>query len=184
MTTLGFAMDTVTRLHEAVDRLDERDLRALEDSVLDARRVFVAAAGRSLLASKFFAMRLMQIGLTSFVVGEVCTPSVRDEDLVIVVSGSGETSGLIAIADKAKRAGARLGVVTEQPRSTLASMADCLLVVSTPKPEASAGELANVPHGNSLELAFIVALDAVVCTLMDRTGSGLSTLLANHANLE
>lgn len=89
--------------------------------ILNSNRIFVGAAGRSLLAMKFLAMRLMQIGLKVYLVGEVCTPSIREGDLLLVGSGSGETAGMIAICKKAKAAGAEVAVFTKNRNSTIAS---------------------------------------------------------------
>lgn len=158
--------------------------REFVDSLASARRVFVAAAGRSFLAVKFFGMRLMQIGKAAFVVGDVCTPSVRDGDLVVIVSGSGETEGMVATARKARSAGAGVAVVTEHPGSTLAGLADRVLVVALPVPDSTLDDRTEVPRGNAWEPAVIVILDAIVCELMRLGKIPLSTILRNHANLE
>lgn len=184
MSVAVFARDTAQRVAAAVSQVSAQQVRALEDEILEADRVFVAAAGRSLLAVKFFAMRLMQIGLKCFVAGEVCTPSVKPGDLLVVVSGSGETRGMIALAEKARAVGARIAVVTEHDDSTLAANADRILAVAVPPTPAAHGELALVPHGNRLEPAMIIVLDALACDLMIRTDTPLATLLRNHANLE
>jgi D-arabinose 5-phosphate isomerase GutQ len=38
-----------------------------------------------------FAMRLMHLGATSFVVGETITPSIQENDVFVAISGSGKT---------------------------------------------------------------------------------------------
>ena len=42
---------------------------------MGAKRVFVGGAGRSFLSMKMFAMRLMQLGKQTYLVGEVMHPS-------------------------------------------------------------------------------------------------------------
>lgn len=184
MSVSAFAQETAARIGTTVSTLSASAAEGLEDEILAADRVFVVAAGRSLLAVKFFAMRLMQIGITCFVVGEVTTPSVRNGDLLLVVSGSGETRGLMAVAEKARSAGARVAVVTENESSTLGRFADRVMTIAVPDTAGEDADFGVVPHGNYLEPTVIVVLDAVVCDLMLRTQVTVGTLLSNHANLE
>jgi Predicted sugar phosphate isomerase involved in capsule formation len=44
-------------------------------------------AGRSGLVAKAFAMRLMHLGMISYVVGETITPALQTGDLIVVLSG-------------------------------------------------------------------------------------------------
>lgn len=68
---------------------------------------------------KAFAMRLMQIGLNSYVVGETTTPSVQKGDLLIVASASGETGSVCMTAESAVKQGVDLIVISSAPESTL-----------------------------------------------------------------
>jgi len=56
-------------LGETMRAVDPGGLRALEERLVAARRVFVAGAGRSGLVVRAFAMRLMHLGLHAHVVG-------------------------------------------------------------------------------------------------------------------
>ena len=38
-----------------------------------------------------FAMRLMHLGFVVYVIGDVTTPSINEDDCLIAISGSGET---------------------------------------------------------------------------------------------
>ena len=123
MKTRAIALASLNELQEIVETVEEAELEQMQDLILNSNRIFVGAAGRSLLAMKFLAMRLMQIGLKVYLVGEVCTPSIREGDLLLVGSGSGETAGMIAICKKAKAAGAEVAVFTKNRNSTIASIA-------------------------------------------------------------
>ena len=57
----------------------------------NAKRIFIAGAGRSKLVGNFFAMRLVHGGYDVSVVGEIVTPSIKSGDLLVIISGSGET---------------------------------------------------------------------------------------------
>ena len=65
-------------------------------------------AGRSGLAAKAFAMRLMHLGFNVYLVGETTTPAVQPDDLVIAVSGSGETPSIANLGTIAKKSAQNL----------------------------------------------------------------------------
>ena len=54
----------------AEEFLDEDAINEFEDIIMNSKNVFVTGAGRSGLAAKAFAMRLMHLGISSYVVGE------------------------------------------------------------------------------------------------------------------
>lgn len=180
-----FALESLRELRSLAERLDHTEVEAFEDAVLSAERVFVGGAGRTLLAMKFFAMRLMQIGLTVFLVGEVCTPSIGEGDLLIVGSGSGETGCVLTVLNKAKAAGAKVAVITRVPDSSLGQSADVRLTLrSETLADAAEDYLSIRPDGNAFEQGVILVTDAMVWEMMLRTAVGLDTIRRNHANLE
>ena len=83
-------------------RLTVRTMVMLTEMLDGARRIFVAGAGRSKLVGNFFAMRLVHAGYDVSVVGEIVTPSIKNGDLLIIISGSGETEQLIAFTKSAQ----------------------------------------------------------------------------------
>ena len=93
-------------LATAADALQEDQLAALAAEIRQARRVFVAGGGRSGLALRMHAMRLMHLGLTAHVVGETTTPAIGSGDLLVVASGSGTTAGAVAAAQTSVSTGA------------------------------------------------------------------------------
>jgi 6-phospho-3-hexuloisomerase len=81
----------IENLKEVINKLDREAIKAMLQKTIDSNHVFVMGAGRSGLVAKAFAMRLMQLGLSVYVVGEITTPAVLPQDVVIAISGSGET---------------------------------------------------------------------------------------------
>ena len=65
----------------------------LVQTVKAVPRVFITGAGRSGLVGRFFVMRLVHLGKSAFVVGETTTPAINEGDLLIAISGSGNTPG-------------------------------------------------------------------------------------------
>ncbi|NNE01341.1 MAG: SIS domain-containing protein, partial [Pirellulaceae bacterium] len=96
------------KISEVLDATDEAYADALTALMDDAEKIFIAGAGRSKLVGNFLAMRLMHGGYDVNVVGEIVTPAVRAGDLLILISGSGETEQLIAFAKRAKSLGASI----------------------------------------------------------------------------
>ncbi len=94
-----------------LDLVDETQLDAVAPLLTKEKRIFVLGAGRSGLMARAFAMRLMHIGYTPYVIGETITPSVQAGDVLVAVSGSGNTKSIVELAEKAKQNGAEVIVV-------------------------------------------------------------------------
>lgn len=179
---------------DASGLLNGKQVDSFIRALLGAKRVFVIGAGRSGLVVKAFAMRLMHLGLDTHVVGETITPALREGDILVVVSGSGETGLPVSAAKVAKKIGAKIAAVTSYPRSSLASIADHVVVLpGRAKTESTTdfvhreltGEYASLaPLGTMFEITAIVFLDGVVASLMTSLGKREEDLRARHATLE
>lgn len=193
MNATNYAVSAAEEIKEQLETVKSEQIVTFEKEILDAKRVFVCGAGRSLLAMKFFAMRLMQFEIVTYLVGEVCTPSIGKGDLLIVGSGSGSTPTMYTVAEKAKKAGARVALVTLNSEGKIAQLSDCVVQVGTRKIPESAMKYEEYdrdnfitvrPSGNISELATAILLDCVACRLMLQRHMDLQTLKNNHANLE
>ena len=56
MKTRAIALASLNELQEIVETVEEAELEQMQDLILNSNRIFVGAAGRSLLAMKFLAM--------------------------------------------------------------------------------------------------------------------------------
>ncbi|MGW9436350.1 6-phospho-3-hexuloisomerase [Streptomyces sp. NPDC055607] len=162
---------------------DESSAQALVDAVYAANRVFTVGAGRSKLVVDAFAMRLMHLGLDVHVVSDVTTPAVEEGDLLIACSGSGETPTVLAVAEAASRAGARLAVVTAAVDSRLANRADVVVLLREYSqdriPEASTQFI-----GTLFEQGAFVFFDCLVMVIETTRGVDPDGMFARHTNLE
>lgn len=167
-------------------RLDDATVAGLAEAILSSDTVFVAGAGRSGMLLRCFAMRLMHLGKKVYMVGEVVTPAIRAGDLLFIASGSGETASLASMARKAKSIGAKLALVTANPASTIAGLADVTVHIPalTPKAEVSGIVESRQPMGNLFEQSMLLLLEAIVMELMARTGKTSEEMFRVHANLE
>jgi 6-phospho-3-hexuloisomerase len=147
-----------------------------------APRIFVAGVGRSGLCMRALGMRLMHLGKTVYVVGETITPSIAADDLLILGSGSGRTTGLLALAEKARNQGAQIMLFTTDVTSPLAELADHRIVIPAPSLRDAEGSLQ--PMGSLFEQSLLILCDSLILELMQRSGVDAAQMLERHANLE
>lgn len=170
-------------LKETLGGVSEQQVGALRGLLSGPRAVFVTGEGRSGLVARCFAMRLMHLGVPAHVVGGTTTPAFGEGDLLIAVSGSGETDLTCTVARLAKEAGGRVAAVTASDRSPLATAAD--LVVVIPAAYGSAPEGGSVQYGRSLfEQVALLVLDAVALQLQRELDQAAENMDTRHANLE
>jgi len=186
--------EIIVHLQKTQEELNRDQVEAFVQSLMNAKRVFVLGAGRSGLVARAFAMRLMHLGMDVYVVGETITPAIRDGDVVVAVSGSGETDLVVGAASIAKKVGAKIVVVTSFPDSRLGKMADVVVVlpgrtrtetISEYVERELAGEHASLaPLGTLFEISASVFLDGVIAALMNKLNKKEKDLKERHANVE
>ncbi|QWF70213.1 6-phospho-3-hexuloisomerase [Methylomonas paludis] len=155
--------------------------KLLTDYLDGAKRIFISGAGRSGLIGRFFAMRLMHSGYDVSVVGEIVTPSIKEGDLLVIISGSGETEQLIAFTKKAKSIGARILLISAKADSTIGDLADLTLQIGQ---DELYGKVKGMPMGTVFELSTLFFLEATVSHLIHDKGIPEEEMRSRHANLE
>lgn len=171
----------LSEIKNVLKKNPEKDERFLSNSILSSKRIFVFGQGRSGLVAKSFAMRLMQVGLESYVVGETITPSITKDDLLVLISGSGKTKTVISISTQAKKVGAKIIGITSQKDSQLSKKCNKLIILkSKSKTKGKSIE----PLGTLFEQSAFVFLDAIVLGLMKKIGVSEEKMRQRHASLE
>ena len=187
MTTKEILLTTTDKLTDCFADLKEEQLSELEEKIRKANKIFVAGAGRSLMVIRGFAMRLMHMGYRSYVVGETSTPALEAGDLLIIASGSGNTETLTVIADKCKRLGGVLALITTMPDSHIGKKADCIVHVPAATTKNSANTRRSIqPGANTFEQSVLLLGDAVIIRMMSgkTIDANNEELMKLHANLE
>jgi 6-phospho 3-hexuloisomerase len=146
-----------------------------------AGRIFISGAGRSKLVGNFFAMRLMHGGYNVSVVGEIVTPSIKVGDLLIVISGSGETEQLISCTKRAKEIGAEVVLISAKSESTIGDLADTVFQIG--KSELYE-RVRGMPMGTVFELSTLAFLESTVSHIIHDKGIEEEIMRSRHANLE
>ncbi len=171
--------------------LAERDIEAMEDLLLSGGKIYTIGVGHSGLIGKIFAMKLMQLGFLSYVVGEVTTPGLKQGDVVVAISQSGETTSVVALAKKAKELGGKVTAITAFPQSTLSRIADYTVKIeakASTKRFPTLSALGDEEHGNLPGALFgvntFLFFYGLVCQLAVRTKQTASQIDSRHANIE
>jgi 6-phospho 3-hexuloisomerase len=146
--------------------------------LLGAPAIFVYGAGRSGIIGRAFAMRLVQTGLTAYVIGESVTPIVRSGDAVVIISDRGESQSSIQTANIVRREGAKLVVVTARESSKLAHAATVLIALDFPDDDA---RRQFAPLGTLFESAALRWADALIAEIMHARGETEASMRRRHA---
>lgn len=183
----GFPGDVTLVLEElqrTLAAVDPAQVAVAAERILAAKRVFATGAGRSGLALRMAAMRLMHLGLTVHVAGEVTAPAIAAEDLLVVASGSGTTSGAVHAAEVARKAGAEVVAITTAPASKLGELATGVIVIPAATKQGNDGTVSRQYAGALFEQAVLVLMDAMFQGMWREGGEVAEELWKRHANLE
>ena len=185
MKTTPYTLEIIKELQQTLALIQDEEAEQLVNKILEAKKIFVAGAGRSGLMGKSFVMRMMHIGLDPYIVGETVTPNLEQDDIFIVGSGSGETKTLVSMVEKAKNIGATVVAVTIFPESTIGQLADITIEIpAQSKTGEVTGNKSIQPMGSLFEQSLLLFYDAIILRFMDKKGINSDTMYGRHANLE
>lgn len=159
--------DLIDEIHLALEQINKAETKALAGHILRAKRIFTCGAGESGVVAQGFALRLLHLGLNAgFIKKKI--PKINQKDLVIVVSGSGETKPTLDIAEKAGKSGAFVIAITENRHSTLRKHSNAIVEVRIkPRIKTLAGHMI-IPEHVLFEQSAFVFLDAVAIYLRQK----------------
>lgn len=181
----NYIEDILKQLIKSSKEINEQELKKVVEEVDEANHIFLAGAGRSGLAIKGFANRLMHLGYDVSVVGEISSPHSKVGDLLIICSSSGETKSLVELARKAKKASVKLLLVTTNKKATISKLAD--VVLTLPGKSKLDGDMENnfiQPMGSDFEQLAFITFDSLVLNLMDKNSETSEEMLKRHADFE
>jgi 6-phospho-3-hexuloisomerase len=165
------------------DNLPLDKIPAIVNQLNRAERLYFYGVGRCGLALRMFAMRLMHLGYTCHIVGDVTTPSARAQDLLVVASGSGITPTTVQIAQSAAGLGIPVMLFTNNPSAPLAQSASHTIHIPGVHKHAVSFS-SQQPTGSLFEQMMLCFFEEMVCYLMRVRQLEGAALMARHANLE
>ena len=163
-----------------IDRLNGDFERAV-DLLFECRgRVIVTGMGKSGIISRKMAATFSSTGTPSFFLhpaeaihGDL--GAIREDDIVVALSHSGETEELIRLLESIRRIGAKLIAITGSPGSTLGRAADVTLDCSIAEEACPMNLVPTASTTASLALG-----DALAMTLLVRKGFREEQFAAFH----
>lgn len=184
---LAWAVDQIVgEIRPVLSRLAPDEAEAFLQALEQARRIFCFGAGRSGFVLRTFCMRLMQLDFTVYYVGETITPRIQPGDVLLAISGSGETGHTCGLVRQAHSRQAHTVALTAHRESAIGHLADVTIVIpGTTKLTLDQEEESHQCPGSLFEQAAFLFLEAVVLLLFHRRlNRDREQLLARHADLE
>ncbi|HCD50237.1 MAG TPA: KpsF/GutQ family sugar-phosphate isomerase [Alphaproteobacteria bacterium] len=167
-------------IRQFMDSLDDRFNRAVEMLVEASGHVIICGMGKSGLFGRKISSTFASTGTPSIFLhpaeaihGDL--GKVRRDDIMIMISSSGETEEVIRLLPALKRMGVRMIAMTGDAGSTLASHADAVLDIAVDR-EACPLNLAPTTSG----LMTLVTGDALAIALMEKRGFQVEDFAATH----
>lgn len=176
-----------------INKIEEEQVSQMIETIINSDCVFIVGTGRSELVGKMFAMRLMHLGFTVYVVGDVTTPAIKDSDCLIAISGSGETKTVTLAAGTSKDVGASVIGITANIESTLGKLLDVVINIDSKTKEPWKHYTSNVlkgnyddltPMGTLFEDSTHLFLDGLIAEFMALLGKKEQDLKKRHAIIE
>ncbi len=183
------------KIREKVDAILDENRRLLQDldkeavdgfvrRILTARKVFCSAQGRSGFVLRCFCMRLMHLGCQAHVCGETVTPALGKEDLLVVLSGSGETPSTLEAVKSAKERGTYTIGILGNPDSSIGSLLDnCIHLPGTTKLCRETEPQSVQMSGSLFEQASFLVLEAIILALY-QDAVDMGSVSPRHAVIE
>ena len=129
MDTKQILIQAGSHVAEGLSKIDPAQVDAMAKGIAKAKRVFVTGWGRACNVAGILGMDMSQIGKLVYRVGDNNTPSIHEGDILLVVSGSGNTKTISIIAKEAKDFGAEVGLISTSEQSIIGEIADYNVVI-------------------------------------------------------
>ena len=185
MTIKEMNAKAVAELTEVINRIDPAQVDVLVKILAKANRVVLYGVGREGLMMKALAMRLFHLGLDAHVVGDMTTPPVGKDDVLMVSAGPGYFSTVAALMGVAHSAGAKTICFTAQPDGKVPQKADIVVVLpAQTMADDTAKPTSFLPMGSLYEGVQYLFFEYLVLLLRDHMAVMPEQMRHKHTNLE
>ena len=191
--TLFRSMELIMKNIEAnIKHLDnnfeftQRFIDLVHDGVINRRRFFLLASGRSAFILQCFATRLVHLGAEVHIVTNLASmPALRKKDILIVLSGSGTTGIVVSLLNNYVNTVIPYGIVTitSHPETVIGRLGDITIkLIGRSKRDKVVGDTAILtPEGTMFEQIAFCYLDAIIAELAIKMGKTNDDLLEKHS---
>jgi 6-phospho-3-hexuloisomerase len=168
---------------QALLDMEPGEIDRLLDAIAEAKKVQVFGMGRMKCAVRAFTMRLMHMGLDAHVIYDTTCPNIGTGDLLIVNCGC-TAVGLVVIR-LAKKAGARVCVITAHPESEAGQLADFTVRLRAQVNPGNPDELPSAqPMAACFEQAVFLFEDILIMMLMEKLNITPQQMERRHTNVD
>ncbi len=175
--------DIIKEISNVTNMVTDEQLTLFIKKINEAKRIIVCGTGRSGLMIKSFAMRLMQIGYISYLFGETITPAIKEGDLLIVASASGETNSVCQAVKSAQKENVKVITITANEQSTLYKLQQALITIKV-STKFNTVNITKQPLGSLFEQALLIIFDAIILKIAKENENMNSVMAMRHANIE
>jgi 6-phospho-3-hexuloisomerase len=153
--------------------------------IRNAESIFFSAQGRAGFILRCFCMRLMHLGYSVYFCGETVTPAITDNDLLIVLSGSGETPSTLEAVRLSKQYKVETFGILGNIESRIGSLVDHIIQIPGTTKLCRDGEPESVQMAGSLfEQSAFLFLEAVVLKIYQTRKKDVGSVSSRHAVIE
>ncbi len=164
----------------------QKFINLVHDGLINKRRFFLLASGRSAFILQCFATRLVHLGAEVHIVTNLASmPALRKKDILIVLSGSGTTSIVVSLLNNYVNSIKPYGIITitSHPETVIGRLGDITIKLKgRTKRDTAVGDTAVLaPEGTMFEIAAFAYLDAVIAELAIKMGKTNEEMLEKHS---
>lgn len=168
-------------IYNVMGKIEENQIEQFANMIEKKKRIFIAGEGRTGFSARGFAMRLMHLGYTVFFVGETITPALKEGDIFVGISGSGESVSVVADAKKALQKECQVLVVTSKKEGALAKLGHHKLIIPATVKGDQGDERKSIQLLSSLfDQSVHIVLDAICLLLSKRDRQENDRITQNH----
>lgn len=185
MTNANLAQRALSEMGVVLVAALPDQMTAMAAPILAAKRIALYGVGREGLMIKSLAMRLFHLGMDAHMVGDMTTPPIGPDDLLIVSAGPGGFSTVEGLIGVAKDAGAQTLCVTAEPSGSAPQAVDHIIhLPAQTMANDQSGEASILPMGSLFEATQFVFFELLILHLRDTLNITPEAMRANHTNLE
>ncbi|MFW9781469.1 MAG: SIS domain-containing protein [Candidatus Heimdallarchaeota archaeon] len=160
----------------------------LYDALVNKRKLFLLASGRSAFILQCFATRLVHLGADVYMVTNLASiPALTKNDLLIILSGSGTTEIVVSLLKNYVNNVKPHGIIsiTSHPESIVGRISDVTIKLKgrtkRDKVDRHDDTALLTPEGTNFEIAAFVYLDSIIAELAIKMGKTNEDLLKKHS---
>ena len=181
-------LEIANQVKKNAKKININDIMSTVEAILNIynqnNMIFIYGAGRSGFIGRCFAQRLMHLGLKSCFISDAVTYQYTNKDLLFIISGSGETTSSVAIAQRAKEIGGKIFLLSTNPESTIGKISNCTIIISGKNKDNAITQDTLAPYTSLFDISALAVLDSIGGTLMKLLDLSEEDIDKRHASIE